>query len=75
MTEGSDKETSTINTVFAIGAIGIIIWFLIAASGGLDSNVSPIYIAIFFVPIGGLFLVAYLIVTFLNSVLRSGNNK
>ena len=75
MTDGSDKETSLIDTVFSIGAIGIILWFLIVASEGLDSNVSPIYIAIFFVPVGGLFLLAYLIVKFLNSILSSGNNN
>ena len=75
MTEGSDKETSMIDTVFSIGAIGIIIWFLTVASEGLDSNVSPIFVAIFFIPVGGLFLLAYIIVKFLNSILRSGNSN
>ena len=68
MSQDGEGDTSTLSILFLAGAIGIGIWFLAVVSDFIDSGVSPVYAAFFFVPICGVFLVVVVLAEVVKSL-------
>ena len=71
---GTDSENSVspASLFFAVGALILLILFLITAGNGVDSGVSPIYVIMVFAPFLVVFTLIYLLV---NALSTSKNTK
>ena len=75
MSQDGKGGTSTLSILFLAGAIGIGIWFLAVVSDFIDSGVSPVYAAFFFVPICGIFLVVVVLAEVVKSLTGPTKNE